>query len=109
MPLPFCARRVFTAVLSEGFLAAACGYKIIFVEPDLPSAEPRVSPKGKLSLIVAVAVVAAVLIFFPAYRLFFAISVGIGIVVAGILYLRNKYLPVKEEEIHNNKRPLGLG
>ncbi|MCU1295846.1 MAG: hypothetical protein JWO91_124 [Acidobacteriaceae bacterium] len=67
----------------------------------------RFGMKGGTSLIVAVAVVAAVLIFFPAYRLFFGISVLIGIAVAGILYLRNKYLPVKEEDV-DNKRPLGL-
>jgi hypothetical protein len=65
--------------------------------------------KGKASLFVAVVVVAVVLVFFPAYRLFFAISVGIGLVVAGLLYLRNKYVPVKEQDIHNDKRPLGLG
>jgi hypothetical protein len=47
------------------------------------------------------------LIFFPAYRVFFAISVGIGIIVAGILYLRNKYLPIEDKDV-NNKRPLGL-
>jgi hypothetical protein len=63
--------------------------------------------KGTTSLVVAAAVVAVVLIFLPAYRLFFGISVLIGILVAGILYLRNKYLPVKEEDV-NNKRPLGL-
>jgi hypothetical protein len=38
---------------------------------------------------------------------FFAISVGIGIIVAGILYLRNKYRPVSDKDIEN-KRPLGL-
>lgn len=67
----------------------------------------RFSMKGTTSLVVAAAVVAVVLIFLPAYRLFFGISVLIGILVAGILYLRNKYLPVKEEDV-NNKRPLGL-
>jgi uncharacterized membrane protein YesL len=67
----------------------------------------RVSMKGTTSLLVAAVVVAVVLIFLPAYRLFFGISVLIGIAVAGILFLRNKYFPVKEEEI-DNKRPLGL-
>jgi uncharacterized membrane protein YesL len=67
----------------------------------------RVSMKGTTSLLVAAVVVAVVLIFLPAYRLFFGISVLIGIVVAGILFLRNKYFPVKQEEI-DNKRPLGL-
>ena len=64
--------------------------------------------KGKTSLFVAIAVVAVVLILFPAYRWFFAVSVGIGLAVAGILYLRNKYVPVKEDNVHNHKRPLGL-
>ena len=50
---------------------------------------------------------AVVLIFFPAYRLFFAVSVGLGLLFAAILYLRNKYAPIKEAEI-DNKRPLGL-
>jgi hypothetical protein len=67
----------------------------------------RVSMKGTTSLLVAAVVVAVVLIFLPAYRLFFGISVLIGIAVAGILFLRNKYFPVKQEEI-DNKRPLGL-
>jgi hypothetical protein len=73
--------------------------------PEIPSA--RIYSKGKVSLIIAIFVVVAVLIFFPAYRLFFAISVGLGFVFAAIIYLRNKYSPVKEPEI-NNKRPLGL-
>jgi hypothetical protein len=63
--------------------------------------------KGTTSLLVAAVVVAVVLIFLPAYRLFFGISVLIGIAFAGILFLRNKYFPVKPEEI-DNKRPLGL-
>ena len=70
----------------------------------------RVYSKGKVSLIVALGVVASVLIFFPAYRLFFlffAVSVGLGLIFAALLYLRNKYAPIKEAEI-DNKRPLGL-
>jgi hypothetical protein len=70
--------------------------------------EPSSPLRGKLSLIVAVGVVAIVLIFLPAYRIFFAVSLGIGVVVAAILHLRNKYRPLKEEDIVNNKRPLGL-
>lgn len=64
--------------------------------------------KGKASLYIAVVVVAIVFVLLPAYRLFFGISVGIGVIVAGVLYLRNKYIPVKEDQVHNNKRPLGL-
>jgi len=67
----------------------------------------RMRMKSTTSLLVAITVVAVVLIFFPAYRLFFGISVLIGIAVAGILYLRNKYVPVKETDAEN-KRPLGL-
>jgi hypothetical protein len=70
---------------------------------------PRVSinVKGTTGLIVAAVIIAAVLVSFPAYRVFFAISVGIGVIVAGILYLRNKYRPITDEDIEN-KRPLGL-
>lgn len=63
--------------------------------------------KGTTGLVVAAAVMIAVLIAFPAYRLFLAISLGIGIIVALILYLRNKYHPIREEDV-DNKRPLGL-
>ena len=63
--------------------------------------------RGTTGLIVAAVIVIAVLIGFPAYRVFFGISVGIGVVVAGILYLRNKYRPITDKDI-DNKRPLGL-
>jgi hypothetical protein len=70
---------------------------------------PRMSinVKGTTGLIVAAVIIAAVLVSFPAYRVFFAISVGIGVLVAGILYLRNKYRPITDEDIEN-KKPLGL-
>ncbi|HEY4052992.1 MAG TPA: hypothetical protein VGL74_04580 [Terriglobales bacterium] len=70
---------------------------------------PRVSinVKGTTGLMVAAVIIAAVLVSFPAYRVFFAISVGIGVIVAGILYLRNKYRPITDEDIEN-KKPLGL-
>jgi len=70
---------------------------------------PRVTihVKGTTGLVIAAGVIVAVLIAFPAYRVFFAISVGIGVVVALLLYLRNKYRPVREEDV-DNKRPLGL-
>ena len=63
--------------------------------------------KGTSGLLIAAAIMIAVLIPFPAYRVFFAISVGIGIIVAGILYLRNKYRPIRDEDV-DKKRPLGL-
>ncbi len=63
--------------------------------------------RGTTGLIVAAGIILVVLVAFPAYRAFFAISLGIGIIVAGILYLRNKYRPIRDEDV-NNKRPLGL-
>ena len=77
------------------------------MEPDPPVRRFSISVRGSAGLIVAVGVVALLLISFPAYRWFFLISVGIGVVVSGILYLWRKYVPIKEEEIEN-KRPLGL-
>ncbi len=78
------------------------------MEPNLQPAAPKATFRGPAGLIVAVAVVAMVLIAFPAYRWFFLISVGIGIVVAGILFLWHKLRPIREEDV-DNKRPLGLG
>ena len=63
--------------------------------------------KGTTGLIVAAVIMIAVLIAFPAYRVFLGISVGIGVVVAAILYLRNKYRPITDKDV-DNKRPLGL-
>jgi len=65
------------------------------------------SLKGSAGLIVAVVVVAILLIALPAYRLFFLISVLIGLVIAGGLTLWHKLHPLKEEDI-GPKRPLGL-
>ena len=70
-------------------------------------AEPKSYFRSAAGLIVAVAVVLILLIWLPAYRWFFLISVGIGLVVAGILYLWHKFKPLKEEDIEH-KRPLGL-
>ena len=66
------------------------------------------SLKGPLSLIVAAGVVTILLIVFPAYRIFFAISLGIGIGVAAALFLWHRLRPIKEQDVEN-KRPLGLG
>jgi hypothetical protein len=63
--------------------------------------------KGTTGLIIAAAIVIAVAVAFPAYRVFLGISIGIGIVVAAILHLRNKYRPVREKDV-DSKRPLGL-
>ena len=66
------------------------------------------SLKGTAGLVIALGVVAALLIAFPAYRWFFLISVGIGLAVAGILFLWHKLRPIQEKDVEN-KRPLGLG
>ena len=63
--------------------------------------------RGAAGLIIAVAVVAILLIAFPPYRWFFAISFGIGLVVAAILFLWHKLRPIRDEDV-DNKRPLGL-
>jgi hypothetical protein len=39
--------------------------------------------------------------------LFFAISVGIGVVIAAALYLWHRFRPVRDDDVEN-KRPLGL-
>jgi hypothetical protein len=73
-----------------------------------PEPGPRRSYlRGGVSLLIAAALVFTLLIWLPAYRWFFLGSLGIGIVVAAILYLWNKYKPVKPEDVEN-KRPLGL-
>ena len=63
--------------------------------------------RGTAALVVAAAIVAATLIWLPAYRLFFAISVGVGIIVAAALYLWYRFRPVRDDDVEN-KRPLGL-
>ena len=71
---------------------------------------PRMSihVKGTTGLVFAAVIMIAVLIGFPAYRVFLAISLGIGVIVALILHLRNRYRPIEDKDINNNKRPLGL-
>ena len=65
------------------------------------------SLRGSAALIVAVAVVAILLIALPAYRLFFLISVLIGLVIAGGLAVWHRLHPIEEEDVEP-KRPLGL-
>ncbi len=65
-------------------------------------------PKGRLSLIIAVAVVAGAMIFVPVARWFIAISAGVGVIVAGILYLWRTRRPITEKDIDDEKRPLKL-
>jgi hypothetical protein len=75
------------------------------------NSEPEVSRsllRGGESLIIAAALVSILLTWLPAYRWFFLGSIGIGVVVAAILYFWNRYKPVRAEDVEN-KRPLGLG
>jgi len=63
--------------------------------------------RGTAALATAAVIVAATLIWLPAYRWFFAISVGFGLLIAGALYLWHKLRPVRDDDVEN-KRPLGL-
>lgn len=60
---------------------------------------------GIAALLVAIGVVAALLIFFPAYRWFFIFSVGVGVIVALVLRWWYGRKPVK---VDDTKHPLGL-
>ena len=64
--------------------------------------------RGRSGLVAAIAVVAVLLIGLPAYRIFFLISVLLGLAIYGGLQLWYKYRPVKSEDVHDNKHPLGL-
>jgi O-antigen/teichoic acid export membrane protein len=77
------------------------------MESDLPPVEPKSFFRGKGALLTVLTVVLVLLIALPAYRWFFIISLGIGIVVAAILYFWNQHKPVKESSVEH-KRPLGL-
>jgi hypothetical protein len=70
--------------------------------------QTRFPVRGTAALVVAIAVVMVPFVLLPAYRIFLLVSVGIGILVAGILYFWRKYRPIREEDVHNTKRPLGL-
>jgi hypothetical protein len=63
--------------------------------------------QGSTALLAAIAIVVVLLVTLPAYRLFFLISVLIGIVIWGGLRLWYRLHPIKEPE-PQNKRPLGL-
>jgi hypothetical protein len=74
-----------------------------------PEPRPRLSLglQGSAALLAAIAVVVALLITLPAYRIFFGISLLIGLGIAGGLTLWYRLHPLKDEDIEN-KRPLGL-
>jgi uncharacterized membrane protein YqjE len=59
-------------------------------------------------LTITILIVSLLLVFLPAYRLFFLISVAIGLGVAKVLYLWHRLKPIKPEDLEHNKRPLGL-
>jgi hypothetical protein len=63
--------------------------------------------RGTAALLVAAAIIATTLVWLPAYRWFLVISVGVGVVVAGALYLWHKLRPFRDDDVEN-KRPLGL-
>jgi len=67
----------------------------------------RLPRRGTAGLVIAVGVVVVLLITFPAYRWFFAISAGIGVGVAVALFVWHKLRPIREEDVEN-RRPLGL-
>ncbi len=73
------------------------------------NAEPQEGSyfRGVTGLIAVLAVIAILVLWLPAYRWFLLISAGIGILVAGALYLWHRFKPLKEEDV-DNKRPLGL-
>jgi len=77
------------------------------MDPGVPD-ESKGYRKGTAGALIALLVVVGVAIAFPAYRWFILISVGIGALVALILYVWHRFRPIKEENIEN-KRPLGLG
>lgn len=64
--------------------------------------------RSGIALTVVLALIVVLVVLFPAYRWFLLISIGIGVIVAVILYFWNRWRPLKEEDIENNKRPLGL-
>ena len=67
----------------------------------------KIPIRGSAALLVAAVIIAVTLIWLPAYRLFFAISLGLGAIVAAALYLWHRFRPVRDEDVEN-KRPLGL-
>jgi dolichol kinase len=71
-----------------------------------PSSSRR-SLRGTAGLVIAVGVVVVLLIIFPAYRWFLAISAGIGVGVALVLFVWHKLRPIRAEDVEN-RHPLGL-
>jgi dolichol kinase len=78
----------------------------VATSPQTPSS--RSFLKGSAALVIAAVVVAILVIAYPAYRWFFLISVGIGLGVAALLFFWHRLRPIREEDVVENKRPLGL-
>ena len=68
--------------------------------------------KGTFGMVCAAVIVVVLLVAYPAYRwillICMLISLGIGLVVWGILYYWNRAHPIEEKDVHDTKRPLGL-
>lgn len=62
--------------------------------------------RGAAGLTITILVVPLLLVFLPAYRLFFLIGVGIGLALRRFSFW-HKLRPLKEEDIQN-QGPLGL-
>jgi len=77
------------------------------MEPEPPHRSGLSFFKGSAGLIVAVAVVTILLVWLPAYRVFFLISVLIGVVIWQGLALWHRLRPLKDDDVEK-KRPLGL-
>ena len=77
------------------------------MERDTEPAAPRGYLGGRTGLIAVAAVILILLIWLPAYRWFFLISLVIGLVIWRGLALWHKMRPIKDDEVEN-KRPLGL-
>lgn len=77
------------------------------MEPHSQRSTSRLPLRGAAGLIIAVGMVVVLLITFPAYRWFFAISAGIGVGVALVLFVWHKLRPIRPEDVEN-RRPLGL-
>jgi hypothetical protein len=78
------------------------------VERNTEPVAPRSYLRGSTGLIAVAAIILILLIWLPAYRWFFLISLGIGLIVACGLFLWHRLRPIREEDVEN-KRPLGLG
>jgi len=63
--------------------------------------------RGTAAVMVAAVIVAVAIIWLPAYRLFFLISICAAVIVASGLRLWHKVRPVRDDDVEN-KRPLGL-